>query len=96
MGVDRTEAVTALLSKAETAHGVFETNELNGVYDENWAEWYAAYAVEHGIGKIIGRHVAADELAGFLSGTFTDFKEHEATSTDSWATYTAGRITTEF
>jgi hypothetical protein len=89
------EAVTALLGEAETAHSVFESTELKGVYDENWAEWYAAYAVEHGIGDLIGRAVAPDELAGFLSGTFADFKEHEGTSTDGWASYTARRITTE-
>jgi hypothetical protein len=89
------DTVTALLGETETAHGVFETTELKGVYDEDWAEWYAAYAVEHGIGDLIGRRVTADELAGFLSSTFIDFKRHESTSTDGWAAYTARRITTE-
>ena len=43
MTVDRIEAVTALLVQAEGAHGVYETTELHGVYDQDWARWYAAY-----------------------------------------------------
>ena len=92
---DASEAVTGLLTETETTHEVFDTNELKGVYDENWAAWYAAYAVEHGVGELIGRNVSVDELAAFLSHTFTDFRRHEATSTDGWAAYTARRIATE-
>jgi hypothetical protein len=95
MPADRTQAVAQLLAATETAHGDFERTELKGVYDENWAEWYAAYAVERGIGDLIGRSVTPDELAGFLSGTFADFKQDETTSTQGWAAYTASRITTE-
>ena len=29
-----------LLTRASIAHGVYEAEELGGVYDEKWAEWY--------------------------------------------------------
>jgi len=32
-----------LLVAAATAHGVHEKEELGGVYDEQWPEWYAAH-----------------------------------------------------
>lgn len=92
---DRTQAVTALLTETEAAHGVYETTELNGVYDQEWPAWYAAYALEHGIGVPIGHPVPADELAAFLASSFADFKQIEPTPVEGWAAYTARRITTE-
>ena len=32
-----------LLEQAAAAHGVHEQEELGGVYDEAWPEWYAAH-----------------------------------------------------
>ena len=92
---DRAEAVSALLSEAEQAHGVFETAELNGVYDQAWPRWYAVYAVEHGIGGLVGKLVTIDRLAEFLASAFADFKQIEPTPNEGWATHTARRITTE-
>ena len=63
MATDRIGALEALLAEAEAAHGVYETTELNGVYDQDWPRWYAAYAVDHGIGALLGRDVSVDELA---------------------------------
>jgi len=94
-GDDRTEAVTALLAETEQAHGVYETTELNGVYDQEWPAWYAASAVEHGIGALVGHHVTVDRLAKFLASTFADFKRIEPTPSEGWAAYTARRITAE-
>jgi hypothetical protein len=92
---DRAEAISALLSEAEQAHGVFETTELNGVYDQEWPRWYAVYAVEHGIGALVGKLVTIDRLAEFLASTFSDFKGIEPTPSEGWAFYAARRITTE-
>jgi len=39
------EKLIEILRKAGTAHGDYETNILNGVYDDNWPAWYAAYVV---------------------------------------------------
>ena len=40
------EEMAGLLREAEAAHGVYEREELNGVRDEEWAEWYADYIVD--------------------------------------------------
>ena len=92
---DRTEAVSALLSKTEQAHGTFETTELNGVYDKEWPRWYAVYAVEHGIGALVGRLVTIDRLAEFLASSFVEFQQTEPKPAEGWAAYTARRITAE-
>ncbi len=89
------EAIAALLTDAEAAHGVYESTELNDVYDQAWPSWYAAYAVEHGIGDVLGHAVTADDLEEFLTTSFTDFKENEPSPGEGWASYTARRMTTE-
>jgi hypothetical protein len=40
------EELADLLREAEAAHGVYETEELGGVRDEEWAAWYAEFIVE--------------------------------------------------
>jgi hypothetical protein len=89
---DRTQAVKALLVRAEQAHGTFEQTELNGVYDEEWAWWYAAYAVEHGLGALVGHEIAADQLAQYLASSNIEFQHTEPKPSESWADYTARRI----
>jgi hypothetical protein len=95
MTVDRIEAVTALLVQAEGAHGVYETTELHGVYDQDWARWYAAYAVDHGLGEIVGHAIAADRLAEFLAAAFADYQRSDPKPTETWAAVIAGRIVAE-
>ena len=92
---DRIGAVSALLSATEAAHGVYETTELKGVYDEDWPRWYAAYAVGHGIGEAVGHAITAERLAQFLGRSFAEFKATEPKPTETWADYTARRITAE-
>ena len=92
---DRTEAVGALLTEAEQAHGIYEATELQGVYDKEWPRWYAAYAVEHGIGALVGRPYTTDELSELLATTFDEFKGADPKPTDSWAAWTARRIVAE-
>lgn len=93
--MDHIEAIISLLAETGTAHGRFEETELNGVYDQQWPQWYAAYAVEHGIGRLIGRAITADELAHFLARTNADFEKIEPKPTEPWAAYTARRIAAE-
>jgi hypothetical protein len=92
MAIDRIAAITALLGETAAAHGVYEATVLNGVYHKEWAVWYAAYAVDHGIGDLIGHAVSADELARFLVTTNVDFEATQPKPTEPWAAYTAGRI----
>lgn len=39
------EELARYLQAAEAAHGKYETEELGGVRDEEWAEWYAEFIV---------------------------------------------------
>jgi hypothetical protein len=94
-GRDRTDAVSALLTETEHAHGVYEATALGGVYDKEWPDWYATYAVEHGIGELVGHPVAADRLATFLATTFVEFKDADPKPTESWSDWTARRIGAE-
>ena len=91
----RIEALTALLAEAGAAHGRFEETELEGVYDQEWPLWYAAYAVEHGIGVLVGRAVTAPELARFLASSNAEFERIEPKPNEPWAAYTARRIAAE-
>lgn len=89
------EAIDALLVRTSMAHGEFEKTELNGVYDRDWPRWYAAYAVEHGIGGLLGHPVTTDDLARFLASSNVDFERTEPEPRPSWAAYTARRIAAE-
>ena len=92
---DRIDAVRTLLDEAEAAHGVYETTELGGVYDQAWPAWYARYAVEHGIGEQLGHPVSTEILADLMARAFTDFKEADPALAESWAVYMARRIAAE-
>lgn len=93
--MDRIEALTTLLGETGQAHGRYEETELKGVYDQEWPQWYAAYAVDHGIGELVGHAVTADELALFFASTNAEFEKIEPKPTEPWAAYTARRIVAE-
>lgn len=57
-----TGALVALLEQTQVAHRKYELAELDGVYDSNWANWYARYLVDNGIGQLLDRPVNAQEL----------------------------------
>jgi hypothetical protein len=92
MTEDRIGALEALLTETKAAHGAYESTELKGVYDETWPRWYAEYAVDHGIGGLLGRDIAADELAAFLTNSWEEMERSDPKPTDPWETYTARRI----
>jgi hypothetical protein len=66
--------VAALLSEAGSAHGIYEENELNGVYDQNWPSWYAVYLVEHGLGQMLGASFTTEQLSRLLEQYDQDYK----------------------
>lgn len=41
--MDRSQLLTELLTAAADAHHVYQTDELGGVNDEQWAQWYAEH-----------------------------------------------------
>lgn len=95
MAADDVGAVNALLVETMEAHGAFEATELNGVYDRDWPRWYATYAIDHGIGALIGHDVTSDRLAQFLASSNAEFERAEPEAREPWADYTARRITIE-
>jgi hypothetical protein len=92
---ERTTAVESLLVRTAQAHGVFEESELQGVYDQEWPRWYATYAVEHGMGALIGGGISIDRLAEFLATSNVEFEKTAPELRGPWATYTARRITAD-
>lgn len=38
--------ILELLKQAAAAHGIHEKNDLGGVYDNDWPQWYAAHMTE--------------------------------------------------
>ena len=95
MAADDVGAVNALLVETMEAHGAFEATELNGVYDQDWPRWYATYAIDHGIGALIGHDVTSDRLARFFASSNTEFERAAPKAREPWAAYTARRITVE-
>ena len=95
MSSERIRALEALLVETENAHGAYETTELNGVYDQEWPRWYAAYATEHGLGEIIGRPVSADELTAFLTRSWSELQQADPTPSEPWTTTFARRMAEE-
>ena len=92
MTTDRVAAIEALLAEAQAAHGEYEATELGGVYDRDWPRWYAEYAVDHGIGDILGRPVTADELTQALSATWAEFERADPRPVEPWTGYIARRL----
>lgn len=85
----RVRAIEAVLRATEAAHGVYEATELGGVYDEVWPQWYAEYAVDHGIGEAMARPINATELADRFISLWEQVRRGEITPSEPWATYTA-------
>jgi hypothetical protein len=83
-------AVAALLAQAGSAHGAYEERDLGGVYDQNWPDWYAAYLVEHSLGRLLGRAVAVRQLSGFLKRCDEEYKSENPAA--SWPDYYARRL----
>ena len=94
MSADRTAAVEAILAATEAAHGAYETAELHGVYDQAWAAWYAAYAVDHGIGEALGRPIAAGELSTLLTAAWAERSASGSggDASEPWASWMARRL----
>jgi len=82
--------IANLLDKTLAAHGVHEERELNGVYDQDWPAWYAAYLVEHGIGDLLGQAITPRSLAGLLKQYDEDYRAQQRT--ESWPDYYAAQL----
>lgn len=95
MEADRVHAINALLVQAQEAHAVFEATELNGAYDTEWPRWYAVYAVDQGIGALLGHEVTAGDVEQFLASSNDEFERIDPKPDEGWASYTARRMAAE-
>lgn len=95
MEADRPDAIDDLLVEAEKAHGVYEAEQLNGVYDEAWPRWYAEYVVQHGLPDLLGHEANAPLIAAFLKEAFADFERLHPKPAEPWSSYIAGRMAAE-
>jgi hypothetical protein len=82
--------IASLLDKTQAAHGAYEERELNGVYDQIWPAWYAAYLVEHGISDLLGQAIAPEQLAGLLKQYDEEYRAQPRT--ESWPDYYAAQL----
>jgi hypothetical protein len=87
---EKLNQVKQLLSQTEQAHGEYEERELNGVYDQNWAEWYAEHLLQLGLNSFLTKSLTQPELSRFLSQSFKDFKQDNLGL--RWNEYTAQRL----
>ena len=79
-----------LLDKTQAAHGAYEERELNGVYDEDWPAWYAAYLVEHRIGDLLGQAITTEQLARLLKQYDQDYRTQPRQ--EGWPSYYAAQL----
>ncbi|HEU5099761.1 MAG TPA: hypothetical protein VFU22_12110 [Roseiflexaceae bacterium] len=82
--------IANLLDTTQAAHGAYEEHELNGVYDQAWPAWYAAYLVEHGIGDLLGQAITAEQLARLLKQYDEDYRAQQRQ--EGWPIYYAAQL----
>jgi hypothetical protein len=72
----REKAIAALLTETETAHGAYETNDLGGVFDQEWPARYAAYLLDHGLRDLLPGAESLDvvNLAAMLARLAADYE----------------------
>ena len=92
MEVDRADAVRDLLLEAERAHATYESLDLGGVRDQEWARWYGEFVLEHGLEDVLGHRIPLDQVGPFLASAFVEFEQQEPKSADGWAGHVARRI----
>jgi hypothetical protein len=73
-----TDRVESLVSQTEQAHGQFEQTILNGIYDRDWAIWYANDAIDRGIEKVLNRSISGERLSQFLSQSYDRYKAEQS------------------
>ena len=82
--------ITRLLERSQTEHKEYEASVLNGVRDEEWDMWYAAWLVEHGINDLLNADMQSSDLATLL--TDINNQHQDGDQSKSWAEYTAEQI----
>lgn len=87
---ERSAAAVEHLSAAGAAHSVYEKNDLNGVYDQQWAEWYAQYLVDHGWNELFQEDWMVQDLTSALREADVAHRQNEPNA--RWSEYYAPRL----
>jgi hypothetical protein len=90
MQSDAKSRLAGLLTEAAEAHHQYETDALKGERDNNWAEWYAEYLLQHGAGDALNPPLAADQLATKLNEYAAAYAAQKPPG--SWQDYYAGQL----
>ena len=89
---ERRAAAVEHLTAAGAAHSVYEKNELNGEYDQQWAEWYAQYLVEHGWNDLFQNAWNVPDLTTALQDSNAAHRQYEPNA--RWYEFYAPRLLT--
>ncbi|MBV7327184.1 hypothetical protein KFU94_02770 [Chloroflexi bacterium TSY] len=81
-----------LLKQAGSAHHTYEQTVLKGVYDQEWAIWYAKYIVDNGINDLLSQSLTAEQMGDLLEETNT--LHGQTDQSQSWPEF-ASRIIAE-
>lgn len=82
--------IETLLKQAQEAHHIFEKDELQGKFDEQWPAWYADFLLNNGLATLTGTTPDPDALASFLDQTSQQMKSES--SQQPWHEYTANKL----
>jgi hypothetical protein len=82
--------ISSLLSQAGMAHHEYEQNILKGVYDREWAIWYADYVLTNGLNKLLKTSITVEQLTQLLVQTNSQYEAENPTQ--NWSDYTAEKI----
>jgi hypothetical protein len=88
------QQITGLLRRTGNAHGQYETTVLHGVYDQDWAVWYADWAIKNGLNELLGTGFDATAFGNLLSEINEDHQREGRNLT--WAEFTAQRLAQMF
>ncbi len=89
---ERRDELVRRLEAAGSAHGEYETKSLNGVYDQQWADWYAQYLIENGWNDQFSQKWTAPQLAEALRQADTNHRTDP--SKPAWSKFYAARFAT--
>ena len=90
MGEERVVRVRGLLEQAKAAHIPYEAEVLGGVYDDEWARWYAEHMINNGFRDAIGSGeggIDVERLAELLAEADVQHRLHAPD--EDWPPYYA-------
>jgi hypothetical protein len=83
----KTSAIALLLTQAGQAHHDYEQSVLKGVYDQDWADWYAEYVIQNGLSELLKQEITVQQVSQFFTQGYEAYKGKK--TGESWADYTA-------